>query len=132
MTTTKSSTAEHIRNASWESITYTREELAKTVEAIEDDAVKDAASRLWESVKGEMEQHWEKVKELRGYNVAQGEKAAKRADKAMARRLDAFKVAFRAMGCELDVTIDWYDGSIFQLALSRDNYCMGCIREYTN
>ncbi|MBQ9005558.1 MAG: hypothetical protein IJ092_04195 [Atopobiaceae bacterium] len=132
MTTSKSSTAEHIRSASWESITYTREELAKTVEDIEDDAVKDAASRLWESVKGEMEQHWEKVKELRGYGVAQGEKAAKRADKAMVRRLDAFKVAFRAMDCELDVTIDWYDGSIFQLGLSRDNYCMGCIREYTN
>ena len=132
MSTSKSNTAEYIRNASWESISYTREELAKTVEAIEADAVKDAASRLWESVKGEMEQHWEKVKELRGYNVAQGEKAAKRADKAMVRRLDAFKVAFAAMGCELDVTIDWYDGSIFQLALSCDNFCMGCIREYTN
>lgn len=130
--TTKSHTAEHVRNDSWDTITYTREELAQTIENIERDAVHEAAELLWESVKDEMEKHWNRVSELRGYGVQQGEKAARRADKAMSRRLDAFKVAFDAMGCELDVTLDWYDESIFQVALSRDHACMGCIREYTN
>ena len=128
--TTKSHTAEHIRNASWESITYTREELASTIEAIEDGAVRDAAELIWEAVKGEMEKHWAKVDTIRG--LYDGEKAAKRANKAMARRLDAFKVAFAAMGCDLKVTVDWYDDSIFQVSLYRDNGCMGCIRNYTD
>lgn len=128
---TKSHTAEFIRNERWDEITYTREQLAKMVEAIEDDAMMEAAKRVWDKVKDKVVGYWHRMRGLRYMRTLDRDtdKEARRQTKQVERHLEAYDIALGAMGCELTVTRDWLDGQVIRVTLTRDNCVMGCIAD---
>lgn len=121
-------TAEYIRKtAEFESITYTRDELANTFDAIETGALLDAADRLWESVKKSVETYWDSVALTLDETDPMYERMRDRKNAILSSKLNAYGRAFEALGCELHVTYDWCPTVICKVTLTYDNCVRGCI-----
>ncbi len=121
-------TAEYIRSQKFESITYTREELANTFDAIEDGALQGAAEKLWEALKGSVEAYWEGIDLIMDETDSKYAKMRDRKTERLGIRLHTYEEAFEVLGCELKVTYDWCPKVVYQVTLTKDNRVMGCIR----
>lgn len=120
-------TAEYIRTQDFDTIKFTRDEYAQTIENIEEGALLDAADKLWEGVKGSVEAYWEAM----GLLVGTDSVTAKIRDRKTERlrvRLHTYMEAFEVMGCELKVAYDWCPKAVYQVTLICGNNVRGCIR----
>ena len=121
-------TAEYIRNtAEFESITYTRDELANTFDAIEKGALLDAADTLWEGLKMSVEAYWEAVERIMDETDSKYARVRDRKTERLSIRLHTYEEAFEALGCELHVTYDWCPKVVYKVTLTYDNCVRGCI-----
>lgn len=120
----KSSFAEFLREQDFDSITYTRDQLAALIASVESDALLDAARCVWDELRETVAVYWLDLNMWDKQADAGTKGALKRADRRTTRlraRLDAYDDAFYALGCRMDIESDWTDGTVARVGLYRED-----------
>lgn len=115
-------------------ITFTNAQYLKQCDVIADGTADELARDLWEKVKAEVCEHWDKVCDLSNYDCDMARRQQRAKVNNMRKRLDAYRVAFEVMDCELLITeyepySEFYPKKvIYSVKLVRDNHSLGFIQ----
>lgn len=120
-------------NTTSPAITFdTCEEYEAQCERCTEAGIAEAADRIWEVVKADMDKTWKLEEQYRGFRCSEARKQAKRVNIQARRRLDTYASVLLPLGYKLSYFADKSDEChhIFDVKVTSDNRVVGSLRCY--